>query len=82
MDQEVRENILVLWLKVGEFPQNRAASRNTVGKKQVGEQHENCLNLTQQGNLENNTQFPLSFRRSSAQFCYHGRCLKLTSGNT
>lgn len=60
MDQEVRENILALWLKVGRFAQDRAASRNTVEKKQVQvdrRQDENSLKLAQQGNLENNTQF-------------------------
>lgn len=59
MDQGVRENIVVLWLKVGRFAQKSAASRNTVGKKQVQinrKQNENCLKLAQQGNLENNSQ--------------------------
>lgn len=59
MDQGVRENIVVLWLKVGRFAQKRAVSRTTVGKKQVQinrRQDENCLKLAQQGNLENNSQ--------------------------
>lgn len=64
MDQGVRENIVVLWLKVGRFAQKRAASRNTVGKKQVQinrRQDENCLKLAQQGNLENNSQLLSAF---------------------
>lgn len=64
MDQGVRENIVVLWLKVGRFAQKRAVSRTTVGKKQVQinrRQDENCLKLAQQGNLENNSQLLSAF---------------------
>lgn len=64
MDQGVRENIIVLWLKVGRFAQKRAVSRTTVGKKQVQinrRQDENCLKLAQQGNLENNSQLLSAF---------------------